>query len=115
MRISDWSSDVCSSDLHDADGGMAAGANFIALAPEAGEVTVNLNYIYVVPEARGRGNHERSVRAVAQAAGEVFARPSKDVVLFIEQNDPLRMDEADQLPDPVPSGDPKSTRLNSRH
>src|SRR3546814_10882730 len=114
MRISDWSSDVCSSDLHDADGGMAAGANFIALAPEAGEVTVNLNYIYVVPEARGRGNLERSVRAVAQAAGEVFARPPKDVVIFIEQNDPLRMAEADQLRDTVHSGMDQYDRLAIR-
>src|SRR3546814_9589401 len=88
MRISDWSSDVCSSDL-----------------------TVNLNYIYVVPEARGRGNLERSVRAVAQAAGEVFARPSKDVVIFIEQNDPLRMAEADQLRDTVHSGMDQYDRL----
>src|SRR3546814_17681827 len=88
MRISDWSSDVCSSDL-----------------------TVNLNYIYVVPEARGRGNLERSVRAVAQAAGEVFARPSKDVVIFIEQNDPLRLAEADQLRDTVHSGMDQYDRL----
>lgn len=79
----------------DDSGEQVGGANFIAMLAPADPciVTANLNYIYVAPAARGRGNLRRLVRAVFETAASLF---DKEVgilrtLVFIEQNDPFRM------------------------
>lgn len=97
--------------LHEADGSMAAGANLIALAHREGPVTVNLNYIYVAPRARGRGNLRRALSSITRFSAEAFSPPNDQVLVFIEQNDPLRMAIEDQLRDTEHSGMGQYDRL----
>lgn len=97
--------------FHEPDGHMAGGANFFALAPVEGPVTVNLNYIYVVAECRERGYLRRIVQAVAQAAAAAFDKSPNQVLIFIEQNDPLRMSKQDQARDMAHSGMDQYERL----
>ena len=97
--------------LHEADGSVAAGANLIAFAHGGGPITVNLNYAYVLPQARGRGHLRCVVDAVARAARQVFPDVSEDVLVFIEQNDPLRMSLDDQRRDAAHSGMDQFERL----
>ena len=88
----------------EADGSPVGGANFIALKSEAGEpaagggfgtVTVNLNYVYVDGQSRGRGNLRRLVGAVAEIAAAMFSDGSAPApaLVFIELNDPFAMSE----------------------
>ncbi|MBB5984392.1 hypothetical protein [Sphingobium lignivorans] len=79
-----------------ADGTMTGGANFIAMAPDAATpgapVTANLNYLYVCPQARGRGALRAFMKALHGLIGGLFGeRAGTDVAIFIEQNDPFRM------------------------
>jgi GNAT superfamily N-acetyltransferase len=79
----------------DEDGTPVGGANFIAMPARSapGVVTANLSYIYVDPEARGRGNLRRLVAAVRDAIAQVFAGTHGLLtpLIFLEQNDPLAM------------------------
>jgi GNAT superfamily N-acetyltransferase len=82
---------------HDeADGQFVGGANFIASPYTAADgtqvVTANLNYIFLAPEARGKGRF-RALNAAVRAliAGLFSDTPADQVLIFIEQNDPFRM------------------------
>jgi hypothetical protein len=75
------------------DGLEVGGANFIAMPVDACTVTANLNYIYLNEAARGKGNFSRMFAAVRETIASIF--PCERVLVFIEQNDPLRMSEAD--------------------
>ena len=99
-------------------GRCVAGANLIAFParpsprPDAPKLTVNLNYVFVVPEARGQGHLRRMTTAVREIASAWLlpdATPSEtptlhDALVFIEQNDPLRISHADAATDTAHSG-----------
>jgi hypothetical protein len=91
------------------------GANFICypLDTEAGEplLAMNLNYVFVLPEHRRRGNFGRILKACKQLAREAFeprsAAPKPDgipLLTFMELNDPLRLAPADYAMDTAHSG-----------
>lgn len=92
------------------DGAMIGGANLIALhhvIDGRSVLTANLNYIFVQPAARGQGWFSRLVRAVAgviPAMLGVVPEPTAGVFIFVEQNDPLRMDPATYAIDSAHSG-----------
>lgn len=75
-------------------GAPIGGANLLAtrfaLPGAEPVVTVNLNYIYIDPERRGRGHLRELVRGVGQIAAAEFREPHEPLI-FIEQNDPFRM------------------------
>jgi len=80
----------------DEAGMVVGGANLIALRHERSEgdpiVTANLNYMYVEPEARGRGHLRRLFETVSNAVAEM-AESEATPLIFIEQNDPFAMSE----------------------
>jgi len=92
------------------DGAMVGGANLIALhhvIDGRRVLSANLNYIFVPPAARGRGWFSRLVRALIDAIPgmlDVAAEPATPVLVFVEQNDPLRMDPATYATDSAHSG-----------
>lgn len=72
------------------------GANFIAIPFDKDTVTANLNYVFVAPEARGRGYLGKICTAVRECVADMFALTSSaQVLIFIEQNDPFRMTAED--------------------
>lgn len=75
-------------------GALVGGANLIAtrfaLPGAEPVVTVNLNYVYIDPERRGRGCLRELVRGAGQIAAAEFREPGEPLI-FIEQNDPFRM------------------------
>lgn len=79
------------------DGAAVGGANFIAMPArgDAGIVTANLNYIYVAPEARKRGNLRRLLAIVFETVKSLFEDDFGELLplIFIEQNDPFQMSE----------------------
>lgn len=95
-----------------------AGANLIAFPARAGSdrpalrATINLNYVFVAPEARGQGHLRRMATAVSEIASAwLFADAPSDqppahhgTLVFIEQNDPLRISRADAEKDTAHSG-----------
>jgi len=112
------------------------GGNFIAFPlSAAGDPAVadclcaNLNYIYVVPGARGRGYLRKLIQAVNEIAAHLFVvhssprwpaifgktTASGPVVLprlvFLEQNDPLRMTAEDYARDTEHAGVDQFDRL----
>jgi GNAT superfamily N-acetyltransferase len=78
-----------------AEGVLVGGANFIAMPAldSARTVTANLSYVYVVPEARGRGHLRRLLAEVMATMARLFAdgRGLLHPLVFLEQNDPFRM------------------------
>lgn len=80
----------------DESGMVVGGANLIALQHDLGDgdpiVTANLNYIYIEPEARGRGHLRRLFETVSQAVADM-ADSTATPLIFIEQNDPFAMSE----------------------
>lgn len=86
-----------------ADGPVIGGGNFIAYPISTlggGEKLVagNLNYVFVVPEARGRGVFRKLVDAMEELMAALFAPPWRRAMAFIELNDPLVLsDEAYRL------------------
>ncbi|WEK47236.1 MAG: hypothetical protein P0Y56_02835 [Candidatus Andeanibacterium colombiense] len=96
-------------------GGMVGGANFIAIAPDpallGAPVTANLNYLYVCPEARGRGALRRFLAALHRRIGTLFGGGERPVALFIEQNDPFRMSREAYERDSAHSGMDQFDRL----
>lgn len=97
-----------------ASGEMIGGANLIALAPAAPglPITANLNYIYICPEARGRGALRVFIRALSALIGSLFEGTEKSpVAIFIEQNDPFRMSRAAYERDSAHSGMDQFARL----
>src|SRR3546814_2723536 len=102
MRISDWSSDVCSSDLPEQVVGIAAAGPRAAADQEPGQrqqpVTVRLS------------RRERDGAAGARAdIGEVVVPAGDGAAVEVET-----VTEVGQNPD-LPTQDRKSTRLNSSH
>lgn len=99
----------------DADGGVVGGANFIAMpAPDPERrATANLNYLYVDPAARGRGNLRRLVAAVMEIVGALFADAAGSLapLVFIEQNDPFAMSAEAYASDCAASGLDQIDRL----
>lgn len=96
----------------DCDGVPVGGANLIAMPAATGPaVTANLNYIYVEPEQRGRGHLARLLGAARRCAGNLFGAPASQVLVFLEQNDPFRMSEADYSRDTRFTGLDQFTRL----
>ncbi|KWT72008.1 hypothetical protein APY04_0291 [Hyphomicrobium sulfonivorans] len=95
-----------------------AGANLIAFParPHTGaqtlRATINLNYVFVAPEARGQGHLRRMATAVSEIASAwlfndatAYQPPAHhDTLVFIEQNDPLRISRADAEKDTAHSG-----------
>lgn len=85
------------------DGPMIGGGNFIAypvngLGGAEKLVAGNLNYIFVVPEARGQGHFRKLVAAMEDLMAALFAPPWRRAMAFIELNDPLVLsDEAYRL------------------
>lgn len=80
-------------------GAFVGGANFIAVPHDAPDgkrtITANLNYIFITPEARGKGRFRALNGAVRDLIGSLFpisdGEPAARVLIFIEQNDPFRM------------------------
>lgn len=85
--------------MRDGAGRAMAGANYIAVDHSRGSsrpcVTANLNYIFVLPDYRGAGRFSALVRAVRAQIGGLFGPSTEDALVFIEQNDPLRMSAED--------------------
>src|SRR3546814_8558442 len=127
MRISDWSSDVCSSDLHDLD----ARADGIAVAPQLIHIGFEFGHNLRIGRIKGivgylvpglKGNRDGS--ELAHLAAHLYS-----VILF----QPLLGDGASRnagcgqagrrtsasarvaLAELAPIGDRKSTRLNYTH
>ncbi len=95
---------------------MIGGANFIAMAPDrtapGAPVTANLNYLYVCPQARGRGVLRRFMQALRALIGGLFdGTAGRPVAIFIEQNDPFRMSRAAYERDSAHSGMDQFDRL----
>lgn len=85
--------------MRDSDGRAMAGANYIAIDHSRGSarpyVTANLNYIFVLPEFRGGGRFTALVRALREQITGLFGPSPDPALVFIEQNDPLRMSAED--------------------
>src|SRR3546814_5159305 len=100
MRISDWSSDVCSSDLVDQIALIAVGKLIDPRAEqhEAGGARLGLRQIAQLdPLAAGRGRRIGIDRAFEPAVEFAGADPARPCLARLER------------------GDRKSTRLNSSH
>ena len=102
----------------EADGALVGGANLIALRHDIAGIpvlTANLNYIFVPGPARGQGWFARLLSAVTAGIPGMLATSSQNVgtriLLFIEQNDPLRMDAADYARESAHSGIDQFDRL----
>src|SRR3546814_1422694 len=101
MRISDWSSDVCSSDLHDLLSRLERRVAFEQRQPALG----------LAEEMRARDDLLARVAALLHAVGvqaferELLRRPFLD----------LRLRKSRQAMGKVERRDGKSTRLNSSH
>jgi hypothetical protein len=102
---------------HPDTGASVGGANLIAFPVRPRESTqtpmlsVNLNYVYVVPGERRKGYFTRLARGIPEIAAAWFRVPSCDgaqdtlsTLVFIEQNDPLRMSPAECAADTEYSG-----------
>src|SRR3546814_8774602 len=106
MRISDWSSDVCSSDLH-------ARAQDDIAAELAVERIAHVTRIAIVRRrvAQEEGQHRR--------AGELLKLDPLDTIVVrlavAEQEFAIGGDAARHIIGALDQGDRKSTRLNSSH
>lgn len=79
------------------------GANFI-VAPNRGRLCMNLNYLFVLPEQRRKGYLASMVHAVREAAHKYFPGHPQEPLIFIEQNDPLRMSAREYAEDTEHTG-----------
>ncbi|MBO9498606.1 MAG: hypothetical protein J7496_11305 [Novosphingobium sp.] len=107
--------ELCAVAFDGETGAEVGGANFIAIAPDpdlpAAPVTANLNYLYIAPEARGRGALRRFLRALSAQIGGLFGPARREVAIFIEQNDPFRMTREAYARDSAHSGMDQFDRL----
>src|SRR3546814_3708220 len=119
MRISDWSSDVCSSDLHGVDWLAIIGAVRDRIAGRRGrgastltmQLAGFLSPDLAAPGARGWLDKLRQMRA----AREIEAHWSKDEILEAYLNLAGFRGEAQGIGAAALGLDRKSTRLNSSH
>jgi GNAT superfamily N-acetyltransferase len=75
------------------------GANWICFPGLQGELSINLNYIYVLPEYRGHGYFKTLIAACESISASMLARAGSRAVqtlIFTEHNHPWRMSMADQ-------------------
>lgn len=100
------------------DGGCSTlgGANFlIAGMPQVSghpRISVALNYLFVSPEARGRGLSRILLRAIGDTANRAAGQAATDwPAIFIEQNDPLMMSAEEYRSDSRHSGIDQLARL----
>ncbi len=100
----------------DADTGvMVGGANLIAfplrLADEV--LSINLNYVFIASEQRRRGHFKRLIAGLGDVAAGFFEPAAERLpqLIFIEQNDPVQMSQADYLRDTQHSGIDQMTRI----
>src|SRR3546814_9931173 len=115
MRISDWSSDVCSSDLHRRvvadwtligdESSARALAGTIAEAPISTGLWTSISGVMAFVLPRFDGNGFEGVRRVIDISGD---GPTNN-------GDPLQPERARALAAGVTIKDRKSTRLNSSH
>lgn len=98
-----------------AGGAIVGGANFIALPhPDATGsplVSANLNYIFVVESARGKGMFRALYQAVERRIATLFGNEPARVLVFIEQNDPLLLAPEDYARDTALTGLDQIDRL----
>ncbi len=104
--------------LRTPSGALIAGANLAAFAPGPLPdpcVTVNLNYIYVLPAFRRQGWFRRLVDLIADTVPTLFQAPKgaprPPVLIFLEQNDPLDLSPEDYARDTAHSGLDQFDRL----
>src|SRR3546814_13414997 len=113
MRISDWSSDVCSSDLHDRQADQHGGRDQESLAPHRSEglseAEIHLEAVVGIPWVEGKGEvgtdrPDRRVIAEAEAGGplhllgEIRTLVSVDLSGVDERHDPeIAVDPPAQL------------------
>lgn len=91
--------ELCLTAFDRVSGTFVGGANFIAVPYDAADgsrtITANLNYIFIAPEARGKGRLRVLNGAIRDLIGNLFpnsdGEPAARVLIFIEQNDPFRM------------------------
>jgi GNAT superfamily N-acetyltransferase len=98
----------------DPDGALVGGANLIAFPLGGGGVlSINLNYVFVVPEQRRQGHFKRLVAAIGDMAAGFFEPAGAPIprLMFIEQNDPVQMTRADYACDTRHSGIDQMTRI----
>ncbi|GGD81675.1 GNAT family N-acetyltransferase [Croceicoccus mobilis] len=101
--------------LEDNDGTLLGGANFLATAiqPLTGHppTAVALNYLFVDQSVRGRGYARLLLSVVAQLSSRALGDRAGSPAIFIEQNDPLRMTEAEYAQDNERGGTDQVERL----
>ena len=101
---------------HDAsEGTLIGGANFIAM-PNPGAngralITANLNYLFIVEAARGKGYFRALYAAVAGFIAELFSDAAQPALIFIEQNDPFLLTPEDYARDTELTGIDQIDRL----
>ena len=101
--------------LEDEEGTLLGGANFLATAipplPGHPSTAVALNYLFVDQSARGRGLSRLLLTTVAQLSARALSDRTGGPAIFIEQNDPLRMTEAEYAEDNARGGTDQVERL----
>src|SRR3546814_2173120 len=120
MRISDWSSDVCSSDL--ARRGRGRGAGTAALAAAPGHQRVVDPYVGRLPEAAlhqviGQADRRLDIEAARLQQRRQFLRGREfRPVVGTARHPAQQVLGGDDRGGPGPAGaEPKSPRLNSSH
>lgn len=101
--------------LRNPEGMLVGAANYFVLA-QTGAITINLNYVFVQRAHRGGGLLKRLLAVVSETGGKLFeASAVRPVLIFVEQNDPLRMDPDDYARDTKQSGLDQMDRLRIWH
>lgn len=88
--------EICLTARDPEDGSLVGGANLIAMPGRDGDVSVvtaNLNYIYVDSGQRGRGRLRALISAISNHVAGLFGTEGARPLVFIEQNDPIAMDD----------------------
>src|SRR3546814_4801705 len=116
MRISDWSSDVCSSDLLNGGAGLKTDLSGNEL-PNSPHWTVNIGAEYTIPFGT---EWSATIRGDAYWQAKSWARvynlnPYDRLRDWTNFNISLRVDGPEDLTIEANVTDRKSTRLNSRH
>src|SRR3546814_7663861 len=119
MRISDWSSDVCSSDLHGSDQFrviLTDSWNLAGRRLQAGDFAFQASGI-VYQEHPGPGGAGTTMLIMGDRRGNQAAIAlKKDVETIFEYDDVYGAPKPDEgYPHPAGDRDRKSTRLNSSH
>jgi GNAT superfamily N-acetyltransferase len=102
-------------------GEVAGGANFIVFAHRGAQprLTVSLSYIFIARSHRRRGLFARLVSRIREDAASLFVWPdgatAKDILIFLEMNDPMRMSAQDYAADSAHAGLDQIDRLNIWH